>query len=539
MPHATTSSSMKAGVLLAGVALSLFTCLFRILALVGFENDHFLYLAPAQQMLAGEWPSRDFVDPGTPLMYAVSAAARLAVGPPLLAEALLVSTAFGLAAGLTTYAAFVASRSLWIAVPLTIAHIAVWPRTYHYPKLLLLAVGVVAMWAYVRDPRWQRRAALAMCVVVAFLFRHDLGVYLGVAALIAAAMTGRSIEDAGRAMALLAGLVVLAALPYLIYVETTSGLAAHLAGGIAYSRAEIERTMLGLPIINPFELAAPENARVALYYVYHLLPAWTMILIGSGWWRGAEWARSDGPMLIPVAALSAMANVAFLRDPLAQRLADPVVPACILAAWLARRAYRARGWMRLVGCAAGAVIATVAAAGVNAVGNVADQIDRAGFMLSGDRLLEHLGDRLAQLQAPLAEGQFPSRVIAALVPFFGYVGRCTTPDQRLFVAGNAPEVYVYARRLFAGGQPALRGGYFSTTLDQHRLIARLRQQDVPVALVLTDSDADEMDLVMAEVQSAFRFVQAVPVGGGNILIHVNRRATATGTDAVTGLPCFR
>jgi len=47
----------------------------RFLALSGFPDDHYVHLAGAQQMLYGEWPSRDFVDLGAPLSYAISAAA--------------------------------------------------------------------------------------------------------------------------------------------------------------------------------------------------------------------------------------------------------------------------------------------------------------------------------------------------------------------------------------------------------------------------------------------------------------------------------
>ena len=68
-------NQMQVHVAAGGVCIG--TLLIRFLALTGFPNDHFLYLAPAQQMLAGELPSRDFVDPGTPLMYLVSFLARL------------------------------------------------------------------------------------------------------------------------------------------------------------------------------------------------------------------------------------------------------------------------------------------------------------------------------------------------------------------------------------------------------------------------------------------------------------------------------
>jgi len=43
------------------------TACLRFLALVGFTNDQYTTLAAAQQMLFGEWPTRDFLDFGAPL----------------------------------------------------------------------------------------------------------------------------------------------------------------------------------------------------------------------------------------------------------------------------------------------------------------------------------------------------------------------------------------------------------------------------------------------------------------------------------------
>ena len=41
---------------------------FRFLGLRnGFPNDHFVHLVGAQQLLLGDWPTRDFVDPGLPI----------------------------------------------------------------------------------------------------------------------------------------------------------------------------------------------------------------------------------------------------------------------------------------------------------------------------------------------------------------------------------------------------------------------------------------------------------------------------------------
>jgi hypothetical protein len=120
-----------------------------------------------------------------------------------------------------------------------------------------------------------------------------------------------------------------------------------------------------------------------------------------------------------------------------------------------------------------------------------------------------------------------------------HVDRCTTRDQRLFVAGDAPEIYVFAGRLFAGGQPALRSGFFSTVADQRRLVLKLRRQEVPLALILTEGDAGVFALVMAELDSEFRPLAEIPVvGRGTVLVRVNRRVRPSRVDVATGLPCF-
>ncbi len=75
---------------------------FRFLGTPEFNNDHFVQLtAAAQQMLFGEWPTRDFFDIGRPLQIVASAAAQRLIGHNLFAEALLVSAAFGIAAAVT------------------------------------------------------------------------------------------------------------------------------------------------------------------------------------------------------------------------------------------------------------------------------------------------------------------------------------------------------------------------------------------------------------------------------------------------------
>jgi len=52
-------------------AVGLAAFAFRYLTISPIENDHFVMLARAQQALYGDWPVRDFEDPGQPLFYLV------------------------------------------------------------------------------------------------------------------------------------------------------------------------------------------------------------------------------------------------------------------------------------------------------------------------------------------------------------------------------------------------------------------------------------------------------------------------------------
>ncbi|MBA3271058.1 MAG: hypothetical protein H0T71_11145, partial [Acidobacteria bacterium] len=95
-PHALAASPRLA--LMVASAVGGLTTWFRLAAMTSFSNDHFVHLSVAQQWLLGDWPLRDFADPGMPLMYAASAGAQWLGGPTLLSEAVLVAAAFGVSA---------------------------------------------------------------------------------------------------------------------------------------------------------------------------------------------------------------------------------------------------------------------------------------------------------------------------------------------------------------------------------------------------------------------------------------------------------
>ena len=161
------------------------TAVVRFLAIRGFNNDHFVHLTAAQQMLFGDWPTRDFIDIGRPLQIVMSAVAQQLLGQTLFAEAVLVSAAFGMAAAFTAAIVFRLTGSLIVSCGAVAMEVAAFPRTYAYPKVLATAAGLWLIAYFLRKPSLVRQALMAAGVTIAFLFRHDLGLFVGAGGLVA------------------------------------------------------------------------------------------------------------------------------------------------------------------------------------------------------------------------------------------------------------------------------------------------------------------------------------------------------------------
>ena len=127
--------------LLAGMASTfLVVSVFRGASL-RFVNDHFTHLSRARQMLLGEWPLRDFFDPGQFLHYGLSAVVLALWGDSLFGEAILTVGFLALGASLIFGASYTLARSTRVAIAMTILSVIALPRLYNYPKVVLYQIG--------------------------------------------------------------------------------------------------------------------------------------------------------------------------------------------------------------------------------------------------------------------------------------------------------------------------------------------------------------------------------------------------------------
>ena len=518
--------------------LFLLTAAFRFLALTnGFQNDHFLHLASAQQMSYGEWPTRDFVDPGQPLMIVYSAVAQAVLGRTLFAEAVFVSAAFGAAAALTFAALRTMTVSTALALLAAVLEVAVFPRTYGYPKMLVYAFGLWCCARYVATPSRARLALIAVSVAVAFLFRHDHGIFLGIAAVLTVMLApgAAGAAQAWRRPLALAALVLALTLPYLVYVEAYLGLGQYLAAGLEYSRREALRQGHIWP--NPFTSDQPLQA--ALLYELHVIPVIALVAVLAS--RGAADARRFAALAVPCAVMAIPFNFSVIRDPLVGRMQDAIVPAVVLGALLVQRAWHVAPPRRLMARGAAAAAAVLLAASVVAVGQPVEEIDRAGLMGSVTLYPGRFRERTRALATPLEPMQMPSRTAASLLPFLEYVQRCTPPEARLLTAGFIPEVSYLARRPYAAGQSTF-GPWWGSEEMQQLALRRLRNQVVPF-FILPGEYREEFNmrfpLVADYVRSRYVTLATIDITDEDqVEIFVNSELPATGRDGQTGWPCF-
>lgn len=532
-PHRRLAAAVAFGIALAAVFL--FTALFRFQALGGgFPNDHFLYLANAQQMLFGEWPTRDFLDPGLPLMYVASALAEVLLGRTLLAEAVLVSLGFALAAVLTAATVRELTGSRVLAVAAALLEVAMVPRSYGYPKLLVYAAGFYLLQRYVTRPTTGRLLAFAASVVVAFLFRHDHGFYLGVGAVVAVWVV-QGPPGRIRRVGTLVGAIALLTAPYLAYVQIYGGLWTYLQTGLEFRSRELERQPASWPSLSGDEL--PQAAMLAVYWALPVLAALLLLV-----YRRRDDARVLVARVAPIVVVALLVNRAFLRTPFATRLQDAIAPAVVLCAWLMVCAWRSRSWPWVWRPVALLLLALFTTS-VVMVGQTREYLGRAGMLVKWTRQREFVPETAARLRHPHHEKQLPSRASRGLLPFYDYVARCTTPDHRLLIAGEIQEVLFFTQRAFAGGAAGFVEGYFESEAYQQTFLRKLRREAVPFVLIhssaYTRGFEEAFPLLAGYLRARYTTLATFPDGDTGVEVLVDGAIAVPHRDAETGWPCLR
>ena len=536
-----------------GIAAFAFAVRFNALGgtMGGFDNDHFVHLVRTDLLLHGEQPLRDFADAELrgawpSLGYAASAWAQRAWGHTLLSEAYLTVGVLALSTAGVFLLALRLSQSWSVALLSAACVIAAHPKLYNYEKVLVLFVGVLLIRAWIERPSVFLVALMSTWTAVATLFRHDFGVYVGLAAIVALLVRGPAPAGQRLRRALIyAALTVALLLPSLIWVQQYTGLVEYAQRAVETVRGESGRTALGWPTFQPELGWWDDNLASLVYYAF-----WVVIALGGAALtvhvrlrRGADQVIvATGVALFVVAAV--VTNF-FLRGNLFARFGDAIVPLVLLAAWgagaiaVADSGRRTRVLIGAVPRALLLVIATALFIGTE----MRVELDAAGFTDSWERVQKRFEDARADLRK-LPPDVWSNTGAEGTLAVSRYLAECTAPADRVLLATYAPEIPVFARRLVAAGQGTFGLTFYEAEPQQREAVARLERQSVPIVIgAYEDFEgefADDYRLVHRYVAAHYRDAGAIPVEGHprfRVLVATDREAVRV--DPVLGLPCFR
>ena len=539
-------------------------------------DDHFFYLVRGWQILFGELPVRDFVDHGAPLFYYGGAAVQQLFGRGTLSEIVFCVTVLAVCAVGVFLLAARASGSLVLGAAAGLFQILLGARFYNYPKILVYVLAIPALWTLAdRQDGW-RLSLLAVVTAVAFLFRHDHGVFVAAAFAVLLLLLQQVPWRERVRHGLVYGVLVLALLaPYLLFIETHGGVVTYFQTAAAWAQQDRNRAPVVWPGLfdNPDGVSAQatsgnvlrraiatiqDNSVAWLFYAELSLPLIALVLCWMSPYAFRRGWPNASPKIATVAALAVMLNAGFLRSPLTARLADPSVPHAVLLAWLcvaavrlARRgddvrpSWRTDAWFipgSTVTIALAVVLVAVMAAG--AADDLPRRLEKAVLDNTWDDALDRTDDVWESVSKSFPIANDPSADPDALQTVSLYLRQCTWPTDRIFVQHYIPQVLALAERGFAGGHADLRPGFFESEQMQRLTVSRLKQQSVPVALVGASDDLGgfrhSFPIVVSYLDQQFENVAEHTFDGRfSIRLLVNRDARATGRFEPLGWPCFR
>jgi hypothetical protein len=517
---------------------------FRLLGQGQLTNDHYMHLALAQQVLLGEMPGRDFVDPGMPLMYSLSAVVQH-VWPGPFSEVVLTSALLALAAAATCALVAAITRSWYWPLVAVFIEVALWPRLYSYPKVLVPALVLFAWWRYASKPSSGAMWATAGCTTIGVLLRHDLGAFAFVAvsaAICASSHLGRARVKTWLQYALFTAVLLV---PYQIFVGWYGGLVEHIRQGLEFSRSDVHQLLFAwsapprLPRFAPFH---GEEAATLLYYT-----SWVLVVVGAvGVIRRCQRENSATTSTI-AATLTFLACyiIAIMRHPIVSRVPDAaavlaVLTVCYTAATVRRArmdlaTHRTRALLA-IGIVAFLCAGTVASAAT--LGRIRERFHET-------RLGDGVGKVRERLKALADVGSvwpwawyWPNGDLPEVIR---YLSACTSVDDRVLVTWAAPEYVYYAQRGFGAGHALFIPRTFTTPPDRQRIIKRLERQHVPIALI-NESTRDEFAQAYPELE-AHLSGQYYAVGhfttpdSSRVAVTVRTGIVASGSFGAEAWPC--
>lgn len=536
-------------------------------------DTNFYVLWEATAILAGDRPYRDFYLTGWPLQTFVSVIVQWLVSYRLLGEFLVHWTFLVAGTLMGFHLALRLSRSVTAslaAILVSILALASTP-TFHFPKLFFYPLAVLVAWRYLDRPSARPAAWAGAVTALAFLFRHDHGVYIGVAFAFTFVLARVAVASSRTVPAMIRDASAYAAAAALIVAPWA--VVVHLGEGLPdYLRTRVEwGGVWAVPPGSPFDVLGDTNPlRVVqwgnpasgllsreqgLLWLVQLTLLLPMLVLGSVGLDLLARIRRGRPMTpdtyatIVAAGLALFAAARLIREESYYAALLPL-SAALGARLLAGRALDApstawarRGW-RLAQrtLAVGVLLITSIAA--------AAYLDRD--LLSRNELDEIRSTYRQLLSSPPIDAYQPAAEAREVdwaawqeassdtrqKIMIRYMYDCTRADDRLLVTGSTPyHVGYFAERRIAGGQLQWHHRWRSAPVHEEQALALIRGQSVPFAFSTHDPVLD--DFKAYPRIHAYLTDHYVEIEGTGGLLLVDTRRQPTGRFGRLGFPCFR
>jgi hypothetical protein len=404
----------------------------------------------------------------------------------------------------------------------------------------MLTLGIAALRLVAARPSPPAFAVAALVTAVATLFRHDCGVYVGAAIVAGIVAHNPTPRISVRRLGLYGGFTVLWLLPSAIWVQVYQGIPSYIGGALATAANESHRTRVELPALWRLTTATSDGLVGLTYYAFWLMLVVTAVVLVLRSRDSSPLSPADRATACGLLAMAALANHFLLRGSLSQRLGDAVIPVAALAAWsvVAASGLSAPSMRRIAIVAPAAVLVFMLAAAAS-YGGFVRRLDESGLAESWDRAASRFAELRSNLRRlpPVDWSEF--RNDSSLPQAARYVAECTSPDDYLMVAAEAPEIYVFAHRRFAAGQGALSMGLYTSQADQRRALAKLSGQSVPIVLAEASRYKSEFiwtyPLLARYIDEHYRQAGMID---GRFLVFVESNRPPRRVDPYSGLPCF-
>ena len=427
--------------------LGAFSFTFRFLTLRDFPNDHYMYLAWAQQLLFGGVPGRDFVEPGYLLTYSLSALVQRGWPGPL-SEALLTIAMLSIAIVFLVLVVERITGSIVAAAVAGATAIAIEPQLYNYPKLI---APVVALWLLAQHeaaPTRGRRAALAVWTTLAFLFRHDLGIYVAIATIVGLTVerwrTPRvAIRHLGEYLAV--GLITV--VPYLVFIAWADGIPEHVRRAIEFSKNET--TLLRI-VVPEFDFGTLSNglrwtADDSLAALFYLSRVFVLLGVVTAFLRRRQ-QRSGTIAVVSAAVVLLVAyDLVILRHPIVTRIRDLAVPMTVVGVWtcweIGRASFQSRTSRRAwhyPGALLAVALVVVSLGSVAVFAKVGEQVRETRILDGWAKTRERAVDVVSRMTSWPWPRFWPNGELPIAID---YIGKCTAPSDQLLVTWPATEYY--------------------------------------------------------------------------------------------------